>query len=48
MGNHVTNEDLSRKITLSDGSDVTVAELLKKLSWHERHHLEHIKIALSN
>lgn len=48
MGNHVTEEDLSRKITLSDGSDVSVAELLAKLSWHERHHLEHIKIALSN
>ncbi|UDI77149.1 putative metal-dependent hydrolase [Staphylococcus taiwanensis] len=48
MGNHVTENDLSRYITLSDGSHVSAAELLAKLSWHERHHLEHIKIALSD
>lgn len=48
MGNHVTEDDLKRSIKLSDGSQVPVSELLAKLSWHERHHLEHIKIALSD
>ena len=46
-GNHVTEGELNRSIKLSDGSNVPVSELLAKLSWHERHHLEHIKIALS-
>ena len=48
MGNHVTEGELNRSIKLSDGSNVPVSELLAKLSWHERHHLEHIKIALSD
>ncbi|MCE3399504.1 metal-dependent hydrolase, partial [Staphylococcus aureus] len=37
-----------RKVNLEGTDDLTVAFLLAKLSWHERHHLEHIKIALSN
>lgn len=48
MGNHVTEGELNSSIKLSDGSNVPVSELLAKLSWHERHHLEHIKIALSD
>ena len=48
IGENVSNSDLERKVNLEGTGDLTVAFLLAKLSWHERHHLEHIKIALSN
>lgn len=48
LGNHLTLEQLSRIFTLQDSDTITVATKVTKLSWHEEHHLAHIKIALSN
>lgn len=38
---------LKRVFTLKDTGEISVATKIAKLSWHENHHLEHIKIALS-
>ena len=38
--------NLIDKLIVGTG-ELTVGFLLAKLSWHERHHLAHIKIALS-
>lgn len=48
IGENISETELERKVNLEGTGDLTVAFLLAKLSWHERHHLEHIKIALSN
>lgn len=47
LGQHLTEEELDRSFTLQGSSEITVATKMKKLSWHEEHHLAHIKIALS-
>lgn len=47
LGNHLTDEQLSRVFTLQGSGEVSVAEKVAKLSWHEEHHLAHIKIALA-
>ncbi len=48
IGENVTEEQLDRQVNLVGTGELTVGFLLAKLSWHERHHLEHIKIALSH
>jgi len=47
LGKSLTEEQLNRTFTLQESETITVAEKLAKLSWHEEHHLAHIKIALS-
>lgn len=47
LGNSLTEDQLARVFTHEKNGEITVATKLKKLSWHENHHLEHIKIALS-
>ncbi|PSL41559.1 putative damage-inducible protein DinB [Planomicrobium soli] len=48
LGQHVTEEQLNRVFTHETNGEISVATKLAKLSWHEEHHLEHIKIALAN
>lgn len=48
LGKHVTDDQLKRVFTHETNGEVSVATKLKKLSWHEEHHLAHIKIALEN
>lgn len=47
LGKSLTKDDYDRKFTHEINGPVTVGTKLKKLSWHQEHHLEHIKIALS-
>ncbi|MDW8563473.1 YfiT family bacillithiol transferase [Staphylococcus shinii] len=47
LGKHTDKDQLERKFTLKGSGEITVATKLAKLSWHENHHLAHIKIALS-
>ncbi|WP_339250263.1 YfiT family bacillithiol transferase [Sporosarcina sp. FSL W8-0480] len=47
LGNHLTDEQLDRTFTHEKNGKITVATKLRKLAWHEEHHLAHIKIALS-
>lgn len=47
LGKHIDKDQLERKFTLKGSGEITVATKLAKLSWHENHHLAHIKIALS-
>lgn len=42
----VTDEQLHRTFTHTENGAITVATKLKKLSWHQEHHLAHIHIAL--
>lgn len=46
LGKHLTLEQLKRTFILAGSEKITVAEKVAKLSWHEEHHLAHIKIAL--
>ena len=46
LGNDVNENELDRTVNLVGTGELTVAFLIAKLSWHQRHHLEHIKIAL--
>lgn len=48
LGNSLTEEQLERTFTHEQSGIITVATKVAKLSWHEEHHLAHIKIALSN
>lgn len=48
LGKTLTDEDLLRTFTLQGSGEVTVATKLKKLNWHEEHHLAHIRIALDS
>ncbi|NIK13433.1 YfiT family bacillithiol transferase [Alkalibacillus almallahensis] len=48
LGKSINEEELSRVFTRVDEGEISVATKLAKLSWHEEHHLEHIKIALEN
>ena len=45
LGRALSDEDLEQYFMLN-GEKVTVFEQLLKLSWHPRHHLAHIEIAL--
>lgn len=46
IGQHLTEAELTRDFVLEDSGAATVGETVAKLSWHERHHLAHIQIAL--
>lgn len=48
LGNTLTEEQLKRKFTHQENGEITVAKKVAKLSWHEEHHLAHIKNALAN
>lgn len=48
IGNHLTEDQLKRTFTHEINGEITVATKVAKLSWHEEHHLAHIKIALDN
>lgn len=47
LGTTLTEEQLQRKFTHEQNGEITVAIKLAKLAWHQEHHLEHIKIALT-
>ncbi|MGP4073040.1 YfiT family bacillithiol transferase [Piscibacillus sp. B03] len=47
LGSSLKEEQLDRAFTHEVNGEITVATKLAKLAWHEEHHLEHIKIALS-
>lgn len=42
----ITPQQLTRTFTHAENGEVSVAMKLKKLAWHEEHHLAHIRIAL--
>lgn len=46
IGEHLTAAELTRDFVLDGSGATTVGETIAKLSWHERHHLAHIQIAL--
>lgn len=46
IGNYVTDAQLDRVFIHETDGEIRVADTLAKLSWHEEHHLAHIKIAL--
>lgn len=48
LGNSLTEEQLERTFTHEVNGEITVATKVAKLSWHEEHHLAHIKIALAD
>ena len=47
LGNSLTEEQLDRVFTHQTNGEITVATKVAKLSWHQEHHLAHIKNALS-
>ena len=47
LGNSLSEEQLDRTFVHQINGTITVATKVLKLAWHEEHHLEHIKIALS-
>ena len=47
IGRGLTEKQLKRAFTHEDNGEITVASKIAKLSWHEEHHLAHIKLALS-
>lgn len=47
LGNCLTTDKLKQTFTHAESGVITVATKIAKLSWHEEHHLAHIKIALS-
>lgn len=47
IANNLNEAQLVQTFTLKDSGEITVAKKIAKLSWHEEHHLAHIKIALS-
>lgn len=46
LGQQLTDDDLGRDFILEGSGATSVGETVAKLSWHERHHLAHIQIAL--
>ncbi len=48
LGNSLTEEQLERTLTHEVNGEITIATKVAKLSWHEEHHLAHIKIALAD
>lgn len=47
LGHPLTKEQLKRTFTLQGSGEITATIKIAKLSWHEEHHLAHIKIVLS-
>jgi hypothetical protein len=47
LASSLNESQLNRTFTLQGAGEISVATKLKKLYWHEEHHLAHIKIALS-
>ena len=47
LGQSLTEEQLQRVFTHQTNGEIKVSTKIRKLSWHEEHHLAHIKIALS-
>ncbi|MGM9955363.1 MAG: YfiT family bacillithiol transferase [Peribacillus sp.] len=47
LGHSLTEEQVRRTFTHQENGEITVAKKIAKLAWHEKHHLAHIKIALS-
>src|SRR5699024_5932175 len=47
LGKTLTENQLDRYFVHETNGRITVATKIAKLGWHEEHHLEHIKIALS-
>lgn len=47
QGKNLTEAQLDRYFIHETNGKITVATKVAKLAWHEEHHLEHIKIALS-
>jgi hypothetical protein len=47
LGKSLTEEQVDRTFMHQVNGEIKVATKLAKLSWHEEHHLAHIKIALS-
>lgn len=48
LGRSITEDQLKRSFIHEENGEIPVATKLAKLSWHEEHHLEHIKLALSD
>lgn len=46
LGASLSEEQLDRVFTLQGSGEIKVSTKLAKLSWHEEHHLAHIKLAL--
>lgn len=47
LGNSLTDEQLERTFTHQINGEIKVGTKVAKLSWHQEHHLAHIKIALA-
>ncbi|MBY0095701.1 YfiT family bacillithiol transferase [Mesobacillus maritimus] len=47
LGKSLTEEQVDRTFMHQENGEIKVATKVAKLSWHEEHHLAHIKIALS-
>lgn len=47
LGSSLTEDQLKRVFTHEVNGEISVGTKVAKLSWHEEHHLAHIKIALS-
>lgn len=48
LGKSLKEEDLNKGFIHKENGKIMVATKVKKLAWHEEHHLAHIKIALGN
>lgn len=48
LGRSLTDKQLDRIFTHQKNGEISVGTKLKKLAWHEEHHLAHIKNALKN
>ncbi len=48
LGKHLSEEQFARTFSLEGEDTISVATKIAKLSWHEEHHLAHIKIALEH
>ena len=48
LGHTLNDAQLQRKFTHAENGEITVGKKIAKLSWHENHHLAHIRLALEN
>lgn len=48
LGKSLSEQQLDRIFTHQQNGEISVGTKLKKLAWHEEHHLAHIKNALKN
>ncbi|MER1999366.1 MAG: YfiT family bacillithiol transferase [Lysinibacillus sp.] len=48
LGKVISEEDYKRVFTHQLNGEISIGTKLKKLSWHQEHHLKHIEIALKN